>query len=254
MPFTIRRLTAQEIRNDCVQLQRMRARGIPIAIPPEWLDRETPEVEIEDGPSSLLFESFSGVPIYAIGIRLLAHSAVTFVDCQIVSDFNDSVELASFIEGGQFCIHGGRRFPAKEVLNSRLANGLHLGRGVPIEGTVLANGLPPLPAHYANGCRVGCSLKFVDAFSREFTHRTSLLVDRGPGKIVRAQRGAGLYGETPFAPPQDINKIMQLRYREILQAPQPPTSSAERDPGPPTEAERNNLVMTLLGLHDNAPK
>jgi hypothetical protein len=217
MPFKKRQLTRAEMQSDLVRAQRMRERGVNLQIPQEWSECEPLIIRTGDDHKTLAFDGKNGSAAYAIWVQLVAREPITLLDCQISSQLDDQIVLASVLEDGQFYKYGPLEFPKRQVLNTRLENGLSLGRGQVIEGTILASGLRPIPAAYRHGYHLPCTLVFYDQYGREISRPISVCADRTwkSRKVIPLSDG-GLYGGTPQPQREDINEIMRLRYLEAL--------------------------------------
>jgi len=175
----------------------MRALGVEIEIPPEWLDCEALIIRTGDEHTMLVFDTRGGSAAYAIWVQLVARAPITLLGCQIRSYLDDQIVLASLTDNGQFYKHGAMEFPKRQVLNSRLENGLSLRRGQMIEGVILASGLRPIPTAYRHGSHLPCTLGFLDQYGNEISRESPLFVDRTwQPKNVIPQRDTGLYGRS----------------------------------------------------------
>ena len=233
MPYLKRQLTRSEMQSDLAQAQRMRARGVEIEIPPEWLDCEPLIIRTGDDHTTLAFDNRDGSAAYAIWVQLVARTPITLLDCEITSPLDDQIVLASFFENGQFCKFGWMEFPQRQVLNSRLENGLSLRRDQMVEGTILASGLRPIPAAYPHGAHLPCTLSFFDQYGNEIISRqVAVCADRTwKSRKVIAVPDGGLYGGPPQPKVENLGLIMSRRYKEILQLEKEQAEAANKNQG-----------------------
>jgi hypothetical protein len=186
-------------------------------IPEDWLDCEPLIIRTGDDHTTLVADTQHGNAVYVIWVQLVARAPITLLDCQITSQLDDQILLASPIEDVQYCKHGFMEFPRNQVLNSRLENGLKLRPGQTIEGTILAFGLRPIPAAYWHGGHLPCTIVFTDQYENRFSREIAVCADRTwkSRKIVAVPDG-GLYGGTPQEPVENIGETMRIRYLELV--------------------------------------
>jgi hypothetical protein len=182
-------------------LREMRAEGIAVNSPddsPEYVPAL--DITVVGGPVSLIFNLRSGLPGYAIWLRLVARSSgLILSDCEITTKFDDQIVLESFDLGGPVCTLGQCSYLEAEVLNDRFPLRFHR-RGHLIEGMVLATGLKPIPKEYAQGMTVPFQLTVCDQFRNEISVESKLSVDRSTTprpKLVRSQSTLRESGKIP---------------------------------------------------------
>ncbi len=213
MTYLRKRLTSHEISTHLARAKAMRAAGVEIEIPEEWLDHQALIIRASDTQTNLVFDSPAGCAAYAMWVQLVARESTTLLDCQITSQLDNEIVLASFPGQDQFCKLGPMEFPKRQLLNSRLENGLSIRRGQVIEGTILGWGRQPIPAACWDGIQVPCTLAFRDQYGEEISHQTAVCCDRTwkTKKVVRPSDG-GLYGGSPQPQNENICETTRLRY------------------------------------------
>jgi len=99
------------------------------------------DISVIGGTESLIFNLPSGLPGYAIALRLVAgKSGLILHECEITTSVDDQIVLECFDLGGPICRLGQCQFPKSEVLNDRFPLKFHRC-GHMIEGVILATGL-----------------------------------------------------------------------------------------------------------------
>ena len=181
MPKRKARLSRAEEAEYLICLQELQAEGISnVEIPAEWrAHSRTPDIEITASPESQVFESPSGQPYYALLMRLVARRPVTVVDFQGTVSWDDDLYFGEVPEQNGICLFGSEKYPRKEVLNSRISNGLRFyRRGQMVEGWILAGGLERIPKKYKTHAIVPCQLSFRDPLGQELVVSAELSVLR----------------------------------------------------------------------------
>ena len=180
MPKRKARLSRAEEAEYLICLQELQAEGIDVEIPAEWRARSrTPDIEVTVSPESQVFESPSGQPYYALLMRIVARRAVTVVDVPMAVSWDHDIYFGEVAERNGLCLFGGEKYPRKEVLNSRISNGLRFHRpGQMVEGWILAGGLEPIAKKYRTGVIVPCQLSFRDPLGQELVVSAELSVLR----------------------------------------------------------------------------
>jgi hypothetical protein len=178
-------------------LQQMQTEGVEVSIPPEWQQRFCPlDIRAAGSPESLVFESRSGQPYYAILVSLVTRKPLTLVDVEVSVPWEDEIVFGEVGERGGICFHGLEQYPREQVLNRRLCEGLRLRRGgQQVEGWILACGRKPVPADLKTGVTVPCQLRFRDLSGGEWPAWTRLGVQRA-AKAMPVQRRHASSGDS----------------------------------------------------------
>ena len=189
MPFIKRNLSGAEMAVHLARAMLWRARGVNIPIPPEWLERSRAlDIVVAGDGVSQVFESPSGQTYYALLMRLVARRPVTVVDVPMAVPWDDGIYFGEVPEQNGLCLFGSEKYPRKEVLNSRISNGLRFyRRGQMVEGWILAGGLERIPKKYRTGVIVNCQLTFRDSLGQELAASAELSVRRMSKPIVLAE-------------------------------------------------------------------
>jgi hypothetical protein len=93
--------------------------------------------------------------------------------------WDDDIYYGEVAERNGLCLFGGELYPRKEVLNSRISNGLRFHRpGQMVEGWILAGGLERIPKKYETHAIVPCQLSFRNSLGQELVVSAELSVLR----------------------------------------------------------------------------
>ena len=227
-----KKLTIPEILSHLARAKAMQAAGVEIEIPDEWADYQPLIIRTGDESTALVFDTSGGSAAYAIWVQFVARRSMTLLDCQITSQWDDQVVLASSFDDREFCKHGAMEFPQRQVLNSRLENGLQLRRGQVIEGMILDWGQRPIPGAYPHLAPVSCTLAFYDQYGDEIARKISVCADRTwqSRKVIPVSDG-GLYGGSPQPKVENIGAMMSRRYKEILQLEKEQAEAVKKNQG-----------------------
>ncbi len=179
MPILRTRLSRREEAEDRRYLGEMDHEGVDVEIPDDSPEcAPALDISVIGGTESLIFNLPSGLPGYAIALRLVAgKSGLILHECEITTSVDDQIVLECFDLGGPICRLGQCQFPKSEVLNDRFPLKFHRC-GHMIEGVILATGLEPIPKEYVQAMTVPVKLTFEDQFGNEISAEKELSVDR----------------------------------------------------------------------------
>jgi hypothetical protein len=209
----------RELSLHLARAKAMRAAGVELEIPAEWLDCEPLIIRTGDVMIERVFDAPGGNAGYSLWVDLLAQTAITLMDCQISSPWDDQIIMDESIKDPQFHEVNIREF---QVLNERLENGLSLRPGQRVQGRIVASGLLPIPDRYTTGSRAECTLLFVDQYDVPFSREISLSVERmAKPKPGVYQASGGLYAGSPQQQRENIGQASNLRYQARVEAEKP---------------------------------
>jgi hypothetical protein len=139
-----------------------RSQGVCIELP-EHRHSESRCFEFQISPHSTLYVLGSGLPLYAINIRIKScRTNLQIEDFEIVPAWEDDI-VACTTEEDLYRFRGGLEFERKDVLNERIESSLHFRRpGEHVEGWLLGCGFRPVPPEYGPYHRAPFELYFVD--------------------------------------------------------------------------------------------
>jgi hypothetical protein len=195
MPTRKIRLSTSEKVKYLASARELRDAGLISEIPSEWRGNRCPlEIQVAPPPDNIVCDLANGQVCYAMFLRLIARSAVTLQDCQILTLWDDEVMLETFDRRKRVIDFGGHLYQQSDILNGRLEAGLRVGCGRLLEGWILASGLRRIPAEYRDFFIVQCEVIVWDPNGREFRANAGLSALRMPRRFSLSTRGSGLYG------------------------------------------------------------
>jgi hypothetical protein len=221
MPVRKSRLTRAQEAEHAYYVRQMQSEDIDVEIPEEWEENSRAlDIELAPSPESIVFETSTGGIFYAIWMRLLAlRSALTLIDWDMTTGWDDQIVAESFDGGSPICRLGPQDYRQCEVLNQRIERNLSFRRGQIVEGWILANGLRPIPPEYHDCSTAPFEVAFLDQFRREYSAQgtVSVLRKSQPNR-TNLRSGTGLYGLGDTGLPRELTVSEQsaLRYRELV--------------------------------------
>jgi hypothetical protein len=219
MPTRKIRLSTNEKMKYLASARELRDAGLISEIHSEWRGNRCPlEIQVAQPPDNIACVLAHGQVCYAMFLRLLARSAVTLQDCQILPPWDDEVILESFDRRERVIDFGGHLYQRSDVLNWRLEAGLRVGCGDVVEGWILALGLRRIPAEYSDFFIVQCEVIVWDPNGREFRANANLSVLRTPRRVSQSTRGSRLFGPAENEQSRELHvaEEPQLRYLELV--------------------------------------
>jgi hypothetical protein len=180
---TKRHLTRREMLENLARAKQMIANGVDTRIREEWLDAARPlQLSVEGFPESFIFDLPDGRAGYVIGLRMAPRWRVSLLGgCRIMTPSDDEIELDGALlypkERNSMYRLGQLLYPSRQVLNSRIENGLKFqGFGQMVEGLVLASSMKAIPDFLGTSSPV--TIKLLDQNENEISHGFELFVDR----------------------------------------------------------------------------
>jgi hypothetical protein len=177
MPTPKKRLSSSEEAEYFRCLREMRDEGVSVS---EDFSESGPDFHISviGGLETLIFNLPGGLAGYAIWLRIVARkSGLIWLECEILTEFDDQIVLECFEPGGPYCQVGQSCYLKEEVLNDRFPLRFHR-RGDMIVGVIMATGLKPIPAKYFQGMMVPFILSLWDPFGNKTSISSTLSADR----------------------------------------------------------------------------
>lgn len=198
MPYIRRKLSTAEIANRLAHAEKLKAQGMEIEIPKEWLTpaRELHlfEVSVASGPDALVWEA-DGKVCYEIALCLRAkRSGLLYPDLDIETEWDKGITLESIDDDRAAVKFGQMLYYTENTLNSRFENHIMLPRDGFAEGLVLARGSRSIPAEYPDFHGAKFTVRLLDHSSGELmeTVQGQLIVQRSR-KHEQQQRPGSLY-------------------------------------------------------------
>src|SRR5580704_8911406 len=128
MPFMRRILSQAEGTEHLRRAEQLRASGVEIDIPKEWVENSRALDIVLAGPAeNIVFETPNGGFVYAVLARWVAvRSGLIVVDWNLNTDYDDQIVPCSDSDRGTVYRLGRHEYRRCEVLNERIEAGLRL--------------------------------------------------------------------------------------------------------------------------------